>query len=146
MWILWTALSGANLVHDVGYIESGLTCSYEMMVINDETISFVRRLLAGIKLSPETLALHVIDAVGPGGNYLAHKHTRDHFRDMWMPQVFDRRMHGTWIDSGEPTAIRTAQEFARETIATHQPEPLTAEAQVILEAIIAEADDRAGVA
>jgi trimethylamine--corrinoid protein Co-methyltransferase len=146
LWILWTALSGANLVHDVGYIESGLTCSYEMMVINDETISFVRRLLAGIKLSPETLALHVIDAVGPGGNYLAHKHTRDHFRDMWMPRVFDRRMHGTWIDSGEPTAIRTAQEFARETIATHQPEPLTAEAQVILEAIIAEADDRAGVA
>ncbi len=44
LWILWTALSGANLVHDVGYVESGMTCSYEMIVICDEIIGFVRRL------------------------------------------------------------------------------------------------------
>src|SRR4030042_3694894 len=70
LWILWTALSGANLVHDIGYIESGLTCSYEMIVICDEIISFVRRLMRGIDLKPETLALDVMDQVGPGGEFI----------------------------------------------------------------------------
>ena len=63
-WTLWTALAGANLVHDVGYVDSGLTCSYEMIVICDEAIGFVRRLLEGMEVSPETLALDVIDKVG----------------------------------------------------------------------------------
>ena len=52
MWILWTAMSGANLVHDLGYIESGLTCSLEMIVASDEIISFVRRLMAGFEITP----------------------------------------------------------------------------------------------
>ena len=70
LWILWTALSGNNLVHDIGYVESGMTCSHEMIVMCDEIIGFVRRLTGGIELSAETLALETIDEVGPGGDYL----------------------------------------------------------------------------
>lgn len=145
LWVLWSALSGANLIHDVGYIESGLTCSYEMIVINDEIISQVRRLMAGITLSPETLALNVIDAVGPGGSYLGTKHTRNHFREVWYPRVFDRQMHGAWQDAGRPTAFETARNIARETIASHQPPPLEPAVQETLREIIAEADARAGL-
>ena len=145
LWILWTALSGANLVHDVGYIESGLTCSPEMMVVGDEIIGFVRRLLGGITLTPETLALDVIDAVGPGGNYLAHKHTRNHYREMWLPRIFDRRMYQSWENAGRPTAQQSARELAREIIANHEVPPLAEETLTGLQAILHEADVKAGV-
>jgi trimethylamine--corrinoid protein Co-methyltransferase len=145
LWILWTALSGANLVHDVGYIESGLTCSYEMMVIGDEIISFVRRLLAGINLNPGTLALDVIDEVGPGGDYLGVDHTVKNFRSVWYPRVFDRRNYHAWSQAGQKSALDTARDTARQAIATHTPPPLPENVAKTLRAIVSEADARAGV-
>jgi trimethylamine---corrinoid protein Co-methyltransferase len=145
LWILWAALSGNNLVHDVGYIESGLTCSYEMIVLGDEIISFVRRLLAGIRITPETLALDVIDAVGPGGDFLGTDHTHDHFREVWYPRLFDRRMLEGWHEAGQPTALEAARALARATITTHRPAALGTAVQERLQAIIDEADAQAGV-
>lgn len=145
LWIMWAALSGANLIHDVGYIESGLTCSYEMIVLGDEIISFVRRLLAGIRITPETLALAVIDAVGPGGDFLGTDHTHDHFREVWYPRLFDRRMLAAWQEAGRPGALEGARALARETIATHRPAALGTAVQERLQAIIDEVDAEAGV-
>jgi trimethylamine--corrinoid protein Co-methyltransferase len=145
LWILWTALSGANLVHDVGYIESGLTCSPEMVVLGDEIIGFVRRLMGGVPLTPETLALHVIDEIGPGGDFLSHDHTFNHFKDTWYPRLFDRRMHQEWNDAGRPTALQSARELAREIIAGHEVPPLPETTLTDLEAILLEADARAGM-
>jgi trimethylamine--corrinoid protein Co-methyltransferase len=142
LWILWAALSGANLVHDTGYIESGLTASCEMMVVCDEIISFVRRLLRGIEITPETLALDVIDQVGPGGNYMIVPHTRQHFRQVWYPRVLDRRDYHGWMKAGQPTAIKNAREMARDAIANHQPPPLPPATLDALKAIISEADQR----
>jgi trimethylamine---corrinoid protein Co-methyltransferase len=146
LWILWAALSGTNLVHDVGYIESGLTCSYEMIVIGDEIISFVRRLLGGMRITPETLALDVIDAVGPGGDFLGTDHTLDHYRDVWYPRLFDRRMVEGWQEAGRPTALERARAMARETIASQRPAALPPEVSAQLQSIIDDADARAGVA
>ena len=145
LWILWTALSGANLVHDVGYIESGLTCSYEMIVISDEIISFVRRLLHGVEITPETLALDAIHAAGPGGNYLGSPHTARHFRSVWYPRVFDRRPYHSWDGAGRPAATDTAREIARQAIENHAPVPLSPEVLEALRRVIREADARAGI-
>jgi trimethylamine--corrinoid protein Co-methyltransferase len=145
LWILWTALSGSNLVHDVGYIESGLTCSYEMIVICDEIISLVRRLMRGIELDPEALAVDVIHQVGPGGDYLAAPHTARHFREVWYPRFLDRRSFHAWEEARQPTALETARKVARETIAAHTPLPLPADTLETLRAIIAKADAHAGL-
>ena len=138
--IAWAALSGANLVHDVGYLEGGMTCSYEMMVVGDETIGVVRRLLNGISITPDTLALDTIHEVGPGGNFLTTRHTARHCRDSWYPRLFDRQIHPAWMRAGEPTALKSARELARHTLATHQPEPLPSGVLETLAAIAAEAD------
>jgi len=145
LWVLSMALSGANLVHDVGYIESGLTCSCEMMVINDEVIGFVRRLLGGISITPETLALDVIHEAGPGGDFLGTRHTGEHFREVWYPRVFDRRTFGKWSGAGETTATQRARQIAKDLIGTHSPTPLAPETQETLKAIVVEADARAGL-
>ncbi|MEE9561559.1 MAG: trimethylamine methyltransferase family protein, partial [Thermoanaerobaculia bacterium] len=145
LWILWTTMSGANLIHDLGYIESGLTCSLEMIVACDEIVSFVRRLMAGIEITPETLALEVIDEVGPGGDFLGTAHTLRHFRNVWSPQLFDRHNHAGWIEAGRPDFIGSARKIALEAVRDHQCEPLAADTIDSLRAIVAEADARAGI-
>ena len=145
LYIMCMALSGANLIHDIGYIESGLTASHEMMVVCDETISFVRRLMQGIKLTPETLALDVIDKVGPGGSFINTPHTMQHFRQVWYPRVLDRHNYSGWMKAGQPPANKTARQIARDAIANHQPAPVSPSTLETLNAIITEADQRAGI-
>jgi trimethylamine--corrinoid protein Co-methyltransferase len=145
LWILWTALSGANLVHDIGYLESGLTCSYEMIVICDEIIGFVRRLLGGIELTPETLALDVIDQVGPGGDHLSTEHTLRHFKECWYPTIFDRSTHQSWTEAGRPESVAKARRVARNAIANHCPEALPEEIREALRDVVEAADKRAAV-
>jgi len=145
LWILWTALSGANLVHDIGYLESGITCSYEMIVICDEIIGFVRHLLGGIELTPETLALDVIDEVGPGGDHLSTDHTLRHYKECWYPSILERFSYESWTEAGQPTSVETARQAARDAIANHTPEPLPQATVETLQGLVAAADERAGI-
>ena len=145
LWILWTALSGNNLVHDIGYVESGMTCSHEMIVLCDEIIDFVRRLTGGIELSAETLALETIDEVGPGGDYLTTEHTLRHYKNCWYPKLFDRFSHQSWSAAGSPSIVQTARAAARDAIANHCPEPLAEATRETLHSLVAAADERAGI-
>lgn len=145
LYVMSTMLSGANLIHDTGYLESGITASYEMMVTVDETISFVRRLMQGIDLSPDQLALDTIDKVGPGGSYMSTQHTMQNYRQVWYPRVFDRHNYSGWMKAGQPTANKTAREIARDIIANHNPAPIAPATLEALSSIIAEADKRAGI-
>jgi trimethylamine--corrinoid protein Co-methyltransferase len=133
---------GANLVHDVGYVESGLTCSYEMIVLGDEMIGMVRRLLEGIQITPETLALDAIQNVGPGGDFITAPHTTEHYRSVWYPRILDRRAYKSWFGAGKTTATERARNVARETIEQHQPDRLSENMLANLHAIVDEADAR----
>ena len=88
--ILMAALSGANLVHDVGYMDQASLCCPEGFLLADEIIGIVKHIMAGIDINKETLALDVIDRVGPGGHFLTDEHTFKYFRSFWMPSQFDR--------------------------------------------------------
>jgi len=82
--------------------------------------------------------------VGPGGDYLTTPHTRDHYREVWYPRVFDRQTYGAWRDKGQPTALENARHTALQAIAAHSPTPLPPAIEESLRAIVAEADARAG--
>ncbi|MEJ2209032.1 MAG: trimethylamine methyltransferase family protein [Anaerolineae bacterium] len=122
--VLVALLAGNNLVHDVGYLEAGLTTSPEMILFSAETISMMRRFMAGMSLDAESLALDVIDAVGPGGDFLTQRHTLKHFRQLWQPSLFDRRRHEEWAAAGSPTLGQRLRDKTLATIEAHQPEPL----------------------
>ena len=99
--IATAALIGGNMIHDVGYIEQGLTSSPEMMVASDEIIDMVKRILRGIPVTDETMALDVMDDVGPGGHYLEHDHTFDRFKtEIWRPKLIDRHNWEDWNAAG----------------------------------------------
>ena len=140
--IVMAGLSGANLIHDVGYLEAGLVGSYDMLVMSDEVISMVKHILKGIQVDEENLALDVIDKVGPGGHFLAEDHTLKHFRSFWFPKLIDRHNWEEWQALGGQTLGQRVREKVIDLIENYQPEPLSEDVEVELKKIVAEADAR----
>jgi trimethylamine--corrinoid protein Co-methyltransferase len=123
--VLAAALSGANLIHDVGYIEDGLCGSFEMVLVSDEIIGMVKRFISGIKVDKNTLALDVIEKVGPGGNFLTEEHTVKNFKnEMFMPKLIDRSVYANWKTSGSKTLEQRVNEKVKEILSSYKPEPL----------------------
>ena len=119
-----TALSGADFVHDTGLCGFCTMLSPELMVLHDEIIGMVKVFMEGVNINDETLALDLIDRVGPGRGYLAEKHTREHFRRFWVPKFLDRTaLPPGQTESADPCEERLNRR-TREIMETHQPEPL----------------------
>ena len=142
IWMVLTALGGGNLIHDVGYIESGMTASYEQLVSMNEVAGLVKRFMRGIELAPETIALDVIGQVGPGGHFLEHPHTYQHFRENWVPELFDRAARDDWEQEGQLTTADKANAKIRNILENHQPEPLADGIKKALDAVIQKAEER----
>jgi trimethylamine--corrinoid protein Co-methyltransferase len=134
--VLVALLAGNNLVHDIGYLEAGLTTSPEMVVFTAEMISMMRRFMGGVDLDAEALALEVIDQVGPGGDFLAADHTLRHFRQLWQPSLFDRRRWEEWASAGSPRLGHRLREKTLAIIDSHTPEPLPAGVQQEIDYIL----------
>jgi trimethylamine--corrinoid protein Co-methyltransferase len=122
--VLVAMLAKTNLNHDVGYLESGLTGSPELMVLTNELISEARRFSAGVRLDEEALAVKVIDAVGPGGEFMSHDHTMSHWRELWLPQVFDRQRLAPWEEKGSKDVTARLREQTVSIMDTHRVAPL----------------------
>lgn len=122
---LMAALSGANLIHDVGYMESGVCSSLQLMVIADEVISQVKRIVRGIEVNQETLAVDIIENVGPGGHFMAEEHTFNHFKkEWWFPTIFNRDRYTTWEEMGKIDLADAANQKLKKILEEHQVEPL----------------------
>lgn len=135
------ALSGANLIHDVGYLESGLIGSFDMLVMSDEVISMVKHFLRGITVDDEHIALHIMEQVGSGGHYLGSRHTLKHFEEeFWFPTLLDRERWEDWQAAGSKTLGQRVREKVVSIIEGFEPEPLTSEVEANLKEIAARAD------
>jgi trimethylamine--corrinoid protein Co-methyltransferase len=101
----------------------------------------VKRILRGVTVDPDHLALDVIDQVGPGGNFLSEEHTLNYFRtEFWMPELLDRSNWDTWMANGSKTLRQRVHERVLELIETFEPEPIPADIEHKLQSIIARAD------
>jgi trimethylamine--corrinoid protein Co-methyltransferase len=119
--ILAQGLAGLNLIHDVGYLDSGMVCSAEMLVMGNEVIGMAKRFIEGIRVDPETLARGVIEKVGPGGHFLQEKHTVRHMRDeLWMPRLLTRQHRDIWQAEGAKDMAQRVRERVLELVEGHQ--------------------------
>jgi trimethylamine--corrinoid protein Co-methyltransferase len=134
--LILEALAGTHLVHDVGYLESGMTNSFEQIVICDELINYVKRFMQGLVVNEETLALDVIDQVGPHGDFLGTEHTARHYKEDWYPRLLDRNDFDTWKAAGGKTLRQRARERVEEILSSHRPEPLPKDVQAKIDAIV----------
>ncbi len=133
------ALSGANLIHDVGLLGSATVVMPEMIVTTNEIISMVRRMLNDVSVDAESLALDVIAEVGPEGEYVTHDHTLAHFRDIWYPELLYRGGDKVWGTSEQLTFEQRVNACTRELLEKHEPRRLPREVVENIAAIIARA-------
>jgi trimethylamine--corrinoid protein Co-methyltransferase len=142
--ILVNALSGGNLIHDVGYIEYGSTGSVEMMVLSNEVIAMAKRFIRGIEVNDDTLAVNVTQSVGPGGHFLEEEHTTRFFRkELTFSDLITRQRYDAWKAGGGKTLGQRVHERAVEVLEGHRVEPLPASALKHIRAIVDAADARA---
>ena len=124
LWILMSSLNGGNLVHDVGYINSGLTTSFEQLVVSNEIIGMVRRITQGFEINEETMGLDLIDEIGPGGEYLTSEHTLKHFKENWYPELLSRSPYEKWKEEGGKDLKTRSNEKAKYILENYTPKPL----------------------
>ena len=103
---LWaTMMAGSHLVmHAAGWLEGGLTASYEKFVIDLELLRMFSIIDEGIETTDERFAIETMREEGPGGMFLAADHTLAHFREwMFMSPLFRSQAYVTWQKQGAPT-------------------------------------------
>jgi trimethylamine---corrinoid protein Co-methyltransferase len=122
--LITEAISGTNIIHDVGYLGGADIYSLEMLVIGNELIEYVKRFMQGMAVNEESLALDVIHEVGPHGTYMSHKHTMKHFRDEWYPELLDGLGYDKWVTDGKKTLAQRAGDKIDQILEEHQPEQL----------------------
>lgn len=120
------ALAGGELFGHAGICGTDHGASLEWLAADDEVMAYVKRLTRGFAVTPETLAVEVVGAVGPAGNYLAEEHTVAHFRkELWAPgAVWTRQAWPTWENAGRESMGDRIRSRVRQLLAKHQPEPI----------------------
>jgi trimethylamine--corrinoid protein Co-methyltransferase len=107
-------------------MEQMLLASYEQCVIDNEILGAALHITKGIEVKRDTLAVEVIKEVGPGGHYLAHEHTLEHFRRVnWFPKLTNRQKWDSWMEDGGKDMRQRANEMARKILAEYYPQHLT---------------------
>ncbi len=118
-------MAGANLIYGMGMLELGVTFSFAQLLIDDEIATMVKRVVQGIAVNDETMAVDIIKHVGAGKDFLGQRHTRDFMaKEQSKPKLIDRRMRGAWMNLGAKSMAERANEKAIEILENHKPEPL----------------------
>ncbi len=119
MTLMVEAAIGASIIHDVGYIESGLTYSGEMLVLCDEIISWIKAYKRGAPVTEDTLALDLTHELGIDGEFLSTEHTLRHYRNQWEADLFDRKDHEGWQGAGSLSTMDNVRQKIDRILSTH---------------------------
>jgi len=126
----WSAyLAGADLIVNGGMFGTGLMVSFEQLVLDDELFSYIKRLARGIRVDDDTLAIDVIEKLGPKGNYLMEDHTLKYLGsgEHWEPDISAREQYENWKKKGEKDVVRRAHEKVLSILGKKRPEGLPGE-------------------
>ncbi len=140
---LFSALSGSDVIIECtsASLENTAASVPEQAIISNEICSFINRILQGIEVNPDTLAVDVIREIGPGGEYLTHDHTMEYFKsEQWDAKLGNRMTRDHWEEKGAMDIRARAREQYKKILATHQPKPLEPEVQKKLQDIVEQAE------
>ena len=143
--LAFEALSGNSLIHGIGALEGGKAAALELLVIGNEIIGWLQHAVQGMAISPETLALDVVEAVGHDNLYLSTEHSARHCRDDWQPTIFDYQGYDAWQAAGAKDLLARARDRVNNIVrgaagARALPQRVVAK----MNSIVSEADRQAG--
>ncbi len=134
--LMTSLLHGANIVHDVGFMDAGMQGSLQVITISNDILGFLRAATAGVVVNDETLALDVIEELGPTGSYLGHDHTLRHYKEPYYSKLLDKNQYSVWEKRGGTTMEQRAAKQVDSILSKHQPEPLPEDVQKAIQQII----------
>ena len=134
--LMTALLNGANIVHDVGFMDAGLQGSLQLLVMANETIGFLRAATRGVVVDDETLALEAIDEVGPTGSFLQHPHTMRHYKTPFYSKLLDKGPFSLWEKNGRLSLEDKAGKMVDEILDNHSVDSLPADVQEKIKAIV----------
>jgi trimethylamine--corrinoid protein Co-methyltransferase len=134
--LMTALLHGANIVHDVGFMDSGMQGSLQLIAMCNDWLGFIRAATAGVVVDDETLALDVVDELGPTGTYLSHDHTLRHYKEPYYSKLADKNPYAVWMKRGGTTMEERAAKMVDEILASHQVTPLSPEVQAAIRHIV----------
>jgi len=128
-------MEDASIIYGVGAVDAGAAISYTQMVMDNEMIGGLRRMMQGIALHDLEEEIGLIERNIPRGNFLKEKHTRSHYKHHWKPHILNREAFETW-DSHRRDIKSLSQDRARHLLASHQPPQLPSNAETEIERIL----------
>lgn len=136
--IVLGALAGINVISGPGMLNFENCQSLEKLVIDNTICGMALRLVNGVRVDAETLAVDLMRKVGPGGMYLAEKHTLEWFRkEQFMPsELIDRKEWKAWKADGSKSTFQRARELVAKTLEEHEPEPLPNDIEKDLDSVV----------
>jgi trimethylamine--corrinoid protein Co-methyltransferase len=141
MGCLIPTLAGLNIVAGMGQADFINTVRPDLMLIDNEIVRAVRRFARGFAVNDETIATDLIMQVGPGGNFLAADHTRQHFRqELWSSKLWDRKPWGNWEAAGAKDVSCRAWEMIKKS--KHTVPSLPADVERAVWDVVRSADAR----
>lgn len=139
--VLMSALSGAALVHDIGFLDGANIGSLELLVMTDEIVGLVKRIMRGIPVNPDTIMLDLIESIGPGGQFLTEPRSASLSRkEVWVPALMDRSPYDVWDQAGRKGMEERVTEKLHKILNEHQPPAMPADAAEEIEEILKEAE------
>jgi trimethylamine--corrinoid protein Co-methyltransferase len=131
------ALSGQNLIHDIGLVEAAKGGSQELIVICDEMIGMLKRIMKGVHVDDETLAVEQIKEAKHGGSFLGLKHSLKHFENEHrVSPLMDRKFsYDSWKKENGKDLVENARGNIRKILKEHQVEPIPRDVRTQIEAI-----------
>lgn len=123
------ALAGVNMMSGPGMLDFENCQSFEKLVIDDTICGMALRLIKGIDVNDQTLAVDAIRRVGVGGHYLADKHTMEWFKkELLIPSdLVDRQNLNAWKKLGSKDTVQRARDIVQRILKDHKPDPLPAD-------------------
>jgi trimethylamine--corrinoid protein Co-methyltransferase len=145
---LWGAIMGGGnfVLHSAGWMEGGLTASFEKTVLDVDLLQMVAEFLDPLTIDGNTLALDAMREVGPGGHYFGAQHTQARYRNaFYAPLLSDWRNFQSWAEAGSPGVMDKATRLWKEALSQYQEPPIDQGVRDELDAFIARRKSEGGV-
>jgi trimethylamine---corrinoid protein Co-methyltransferase len=142
---LLPALSGCNVIYGLGMLEMGITFDLGQLVLDNEIAGLIKQAVNGIEVNDKTLSVDLIKEIGPFKDYLAHRSTYDHMRDISTPKLINRQMRHQWEKTVNKDVYEKAWDEAKHILDTYTPPQLSESVLKEVRAIITAAEDEMNV-
>ncbi|MDW7655792.1 MAG: trimethylamine methyltransferase family protein [Bacillota bacterium] len=123
--LITSTQAGAQLIHDVGYLDNGRIGALDHLVICHEIIGWVKQYMKDMVIDEESLALELIhQVIQSDTNFLDSDHTLAHYQEDYYPALTDRSVYDTWEAKGSTTLRERAKKEADAILKDHRAVPL----------------------